>query len=523
MKKFVLVLVVLVLVYAVCALVFFEKETFTVSFETMGGVEIEDMVFEDDSIPDVTPVKEGYTFSDWYFDEAYTLLADELDNETTLYAKWEVNSYYITYVSNKPSDAWGSVVGNMAVSTYTYNVAGTVKTNEYTLAGWTFAGWNTSATGSGEYYEEGSNVYNLFSTSEANLNLYATWIASEYTITFEANCPAEAETAIVGTMNDIDCVYDVSIYLPTTTYVLDHWAFTGWNTAADGSGDSYSSSVSLRNLTDVDGGIATLYAMWTPVVYTVSYDKNTPETASNGIVGEMLNTAITYNTESVLAANAYELVGWTFLGWNTAADGSGLSYADGTVIALIIETNVADIELYAIWEANTYTVVYDVNTPEGYSSTGDMANSQFTYDTENLLDSNAFNVNGFIFIEWNTMADGSGTSYANGQDMGNAVTTAGGTLVLYAIWEDHGYTVVYDANTPSGAEVTGSMENSIFLYSTIDMLDTIGYTVDGWEFIGWSLSPDSQAIKYTNESPIYNLPDTLTDDTLTLYAVWVEL
>lgn len=53
---------------------------------------------------ELTPVKAGYTFSGWYTDKEFTkpwdMANDKVENDTTLYAKWQANKYTLTYETN---------------------------------------------------------------------------------------------------------------------------------------------------------------------------------------------------------------------------------------------------------------------------------------------------------------------------------------------------------------------------------------------------------------------------------------
>ena len=55
-----------------------------------------------------------------------------------------------------------------------------------------------------------------------------------------------------------------------------------------------------------------------------------------------------------LPANAFTRTGYTFTGWNTAADGSGVAYADKAEKV----TLTADLTLYAQWKLNEYTITW---------------------------------------------------------------------------------------------------------------------------------------------------------------------
>lgn len=75
---------------------------------------------------------------------------------------------------------------------------------------------------------------------------------------------------------------------------------------------------------------------------TVAFNKN-----NASATGTMADQSIVYNVPTDLKANAYELTGYHFTGWNTAANGSGTGYDDEEVVTLTANTT-----LYAQWEAN---------------------------------------------------------------------------------------------------------------------------------------------------------------------------
>ena len=84
----------------------------------------------------------------------------------------------------------------------------------------------------------------------------------------------------------------------------------------------------------------------------------------------------------------------------------------------------------AIWEPNTYTVTYNSNNGENSTVVQDM-----TYDTASTVEANTFTKAGNEFKEWNTEADGSGTSYTAGDTINNLTTENNGNVNLYAIWK----------------------------------------------------------------------------------------
>jgi len=134
------------------------------------------------------------------------------------------------------------------------------------------------------------------------------------------------------------------------TFTRDGYAFTGWNTEADGSGTVYADKETVKLSNNL-----TLYAQWKPAV-TVTFD-------ANGGEGTMDDQVIAEGAPTILTANTLTREGYTFKGWNTEADGSGTAYADKAEVTLD-----ADVTLYAQWEENQTEPI----TPEEPETTGDL-------------------------------------------------------------------------------------------------------------------------------------------------------
>ena len=96
----------------------------------------------------------------------------------------------------------------------------------------------------------------------------------------------------------------------------------------------------------------TVYALWTPNTYTITYN-------ANGGAGSMGNTVVNYGTNTTIRNNTFTKTGYTFAGWTTRTDGiddgynwTGWSgtwkYVDGQYG---ISNNT--LKLYAIWKDTT--------------------------------------------------------------------------------------------------------------------------------------------------------------------------
>ncbi|MDR2866532.1 MAG: InlB B-repeat-containing protein [Methanomassiliicoccaceae archaeon] len=256
------------------------------------------------------------------------------------------------------------------------------------------------------------------------------------------------------------------------------------------------------------------------MIYYVEYLPNEPSGASGTVSGTMDDSTHESDTSSALIMNLYELTGWSFTGWNTATDGSGDAYTNGQSVLDLTSTPGATITLYAIWQANTYTVVYDSNKPSAATGTisGTMANSVLTYDDPTgKLRISAFALTGWAFAGWATSAGGT-VDYDDEEVKPNIATT--GTVTIYAVWAKTPYTVSYDANKPSAASgtISGTMASTTLDYDDpAGELSTNAFTLIGWEFAGWNTASNGSGVAYADGAV---MPNIVTGGTITLYAQW---
>jgi len=207
-----------------------------------------------------------------------------------------------------------------------------------------FDGWNTRANGSGDKYLVGE-----FLQVDDDLTLYAMWkdssgLASLYGIVrFNANGGAGTVPAQqFGSAGDIITLPGKGGLSPPELGKT----FDGWNTRADGTGDSYGEG----DLFVVRAGTTNLHAVWVfpgavvpvmPIFRVVSFNANggvgTPPAAISG----QINSEITLPARGDLRSGAS---GYVFNGWDTQADGKGTRYAAGAKYKIT-----GNAVLYAHW------------------------------------------------------------------------------------------------------------------------------------------------------------------------------
>lgn len=212
-----------------------------------------------------TFTRTGYTFAGWatsaggavvYTDgQSYDFSAD-----ITLYAKWTPNNNTITFDANGGT----GTMSNQIIAT---GATASLSANTFTRAGYTFAGWATTAGGAVAYADGAS-----YTMGTGNVTLYAKWTANNYNVIFNANGGS-------GVMSNQSIASGSSAALSTNTFTRTGYTFSGWNTAIDGSGTSYANGATYTMGTND----ITLYAQWQVLpCLTETFDGGIPVTWTTG-------------------------------------------------------------------------------------------------------------------------------------------------------------------------------------------------------------------------------------------------
>lgn len=403
----------------------------------------------------------------------------------TVYALWAINPT-LTYNVNAPATT--KAPDAPASMTVPYNTAADDKSgwtvgDTGKITGYSFDGWYTSPTG-GDKYDWSTKLTN-------DVTMYAHWTANGYTVKYDAGGGK-------GTMGDQKFTFDVPQNLSPNAFTRDGYTFTGWKRAD--TGDSYTDGQQVSNLTSTPNGIVTMIAQWTPNPASINYDPNPPTGRTPGGQGTANWTGHTGDTQAI-GANGWTVDGYTFIGWNTSADGKGTAYAPGT-------TWIANgtLTLYAQWTPGQAGLTYD-----GNGATGGKTDPQpgKTDEKINVRD-NGFTRDGYMFVTWNTQAGCKGKAVNPGDEW-----TLQGSSTLYACWAGTAQTLAYHGNGATGGNT------AVQSGKTGDELTTNanGFTRDGYTFVRWDTAKDGSGTAYgegKNGVSQYTMKPAGND----LYAIW---
>jgi uncharacterized repeat protein (TIGR02543 family) len=438
--------------------------TYVLNDGTNDGANPASYTIETPTISLVAPTKLYHDFGGWYVDpnfsgSAVTTIPNGSSGDKTFYAKWTLTNYYVIFNANGGS-------GSMASQAIPYNTSANLTANTFTRTGYSFIGWNTLANGLGTLYPNQA----LFKIGSVNVSLFAQWQKNTYTLTFNKN---------LGTGDTVtqNLLYATSTPLTANTYTRIGYNFSGWATTSTGSVVYYD-----KDNYSIGAGPATLYAKWTPLTISITFDEEGGTTTSPETIYRDYNAA--YGTLPTTTKTGY-----TFAGWWSGDNGTGTQILSTTKVTA---TNWH--YLYAKWTPNTNTA-YKV---EHYQQ--DVSGSGYTLvETENKTGTTATQVTATAksYADFNynsTLSTVTGTIAANG------------SLVLKLYYDRKTYTVTFNSNGGSAVSSYTGVRHGATISAPADPTRS-GYVFNLW----YGDSALTQRFEFATQ--------TITANT-TIYAKW---
>ncbi len=391
----------------------------------------------------------------------------EITQDTVVTLECEKNMQYFTYdIDYDLAGGWF----NKSVPKSSY----TIKTPDFvigepTKTGYTFLGW----TGTGLDPVEMPKTFTVSQGSTGNRTYAANWSgANTYDLRFNPNggtCAMQKKSVEYGQTFGA---------LPVPIY--EHYDFQGWYTAATG-GDK----VTATTIMETEG--ATVYAHWTPVDYTLTFNANG---GSVSPTSKVVTYGQAYGSLPTPDRNYCE-----FVGWYTAAAGG-----DPVTSASIMAGNTT---IYAHWLGQEVTVTFDANGGS-VGTTSKVVNYAAAYGD---LPTPVYQH--YDFLGWYTAASG-GTKITSTSQVGQVI---GHTL--FAHWTGTTYKITYNANGGTGSVPEQSYSYGDALTINGPVGSEINMFKDGYVFDGWNTDPDGNGTDYTSGQKL-----SVTRTSFTLYAQW---
>lgn len=444
----------------------------------------------DYSIIGTIPHKEGFTFLGWALEPngSVTYTAGDyyrVDAPLTLYSVWEIEMIYIIYDMDGDYEIGQPLPPYLQRKQYGETIT-LYDQPPIETPGYDFLGWQLEKDSSNIDYPVGQ-VNKYSDDSKRYVILYPVLTAIMYEIRYHKNTDTGITPGVLYLPDNTVCGYHETYQIPVTRPVRDGYIFRGYsyvNTYSENGLIPAGSEILIEKSID-------LYCIWDPeqYIYTFQwYGKNN----LLAIYRESVKYGIEYTFPENLPTDIPE--GKLFNGWSIV-DGGEVMYQPGHKILPKY-----DCTFYASLSHMTYVVVYMANGGEYAPMT-----QQKLYGVDLTLSMEYPIREGYSFEGWAIIPNG---EVVYQKDI-EYVYRENNSLILYAVWKEKTFTVLYDANT-GYAEPTPQVKKEgipIQLTNQKPMKD-------GYRFIGWSTTRDSQIVAYS-PGDMYTL-----DMDITLYAIW---
>ncbi len=483
---------------------YWRVNTYTVTLDNDGGSGNTTVkATYDSAVPTVSiPTKDGYTFKGYYTEKNRggtqyirnngTGIGEwNIAQDTTLYAGWEINTYYITYETK------GGWINGSSSSTYTV-IDRVVLPKSVTKTEYEFKGWFDNE----EY--SGSAVAEIPEGSVGDKMFYAKWKSLWYKIRYNSNVTSidsEEKDHLAGT----------SLNLPTDLFENPGYRFEGWYRTSDCSGTSIVSPVDDLRVDEEE--VVDLYAKWIAIEYklllnsanesgvvvtnTLTYNEPANFPVNPIILGNIdSNKWENLNSNNWWGYGDYYVVGWTDKDNNVWTNGQ-------EILNLTNEAN-AEVTFNAIWN---YDIKFFANggaTADGITCvTQTVARGVST----NLL-ANTFTLHEYGFEKWTNSLGQAFFDEDNVSDIENNLKTINPTnqyaTSLYACWTGVTYTAQLQIGPPEiidnkiayfkwESNSSTNTSTNVNLVVGIEYDLTNGYKIisdDRYKHIGWEYTSD---------------------------------
>ena len=409
--------------------------------------------------PEVNPKREHYQFLGWSETNNGNVIADfgTMDsNHKIFYAQWHINSNTLAWNANG-----GELSGDYTTGLVEYGADVTAPVA--TRTGYAFNGWGT--------YAEAPHSVDVSTMPDANVEYFALWTPNTYNVVWMRNDGTN------DSYTTTEVAFGNTIEKPANPS-RDNYQFAGWAATADGE-----VLTEFGTMDDVNG--KTFFAQWMINSHTLAWNANGGELSGDYTTGLVeFGTTIT----TPVAART----GYTFKGWGATATATENDKVEITTMPD------ADVEYFAIWEANNYSIVWNMN--DGTNNV--FATTHANFDENIIVPAEDPEREQFTFVGWAATADGEAIAEFGKIDS---------DMAFFAVWEAienpaDKFAVLWKLNDGSATVFkTDSLAEGDAIVAPAE-----NPTREQFTFVGWSATAEGEAIAEFG---------TIASDTA-FYALW---
>lgn len=456
--------------------------------------------------PVTTVTRPGYTFGGWYYDQEfqkpYKSIDTIPDKNITMYAKWNANSYKISFNKNL-EEATGTMNDWTVFQDSTNNK---LPANAFKASGKEFVGWALEPNGEVVYADQEA-ITNIESNND--FVLYAKWDVKQLKAEFFATDSKTGRTVSFAKTDELD--YGSEIPVPAENPTLIGHEFKGWgkmeltndvqaNIAKEYFQSLGGGSYLKANVNDKENIAGKGFYEVKPVTMlfeTIDEDNNyfaifnrkqTNIKFVSGLDGSEINTSTGYFGTTIALPEKPAIPGYKASFWATDSD------CEEAFVGTTINFSSTDMTLYLKYVVGEYTLSYSLS---------DNTTNHTTFHYGDVLNIDPIAKDGYVFKTWNTSKDGNGASYKKGDALPD------NDLTLYPIYEIKTFNVIFKVDGVAMSEKLVEYNGKIEYPANP--------TKEGYNFDGWF-----EDTIFETPFSLEKMPDRdVEDNTFNVYAKFV--
>ncbi len=370
-----------------------------------------------------------------------------------------LNSYYnVSYNANGGT-------GSMSSQTMYHNSTYSLRSNTFTMDEYTFAGWNTNASGTGTNYSNGQSVSNLLWSNGGTFPLYAKWTRNTHSVTLNRGSGSGGSASVSS--------YYGATAMPSITKPTapTGYNFQGYYTGTNGTGTKYYNAdgtsahtfdFTNSTATKTKNTTLTLYAYYAPQQYTLILN-NQGGTGGN-------SAPLVYNQPYPTSVTVPTRTGYVFDGYYGIDNANVINlsdkYYDGTGAQIKAGnfTGSANVTVYAKWYNANVTLTVDLDGGTWTDWDGNLQSGEKAYTLLGNVQKAITNApvrSGYIFAGWTMEGNARLNDATKILTMDSTMSTTQ-TARLTALWNapENLVTVVADENASANQNALTEMYNN---------------------------------------------------------------
>jgi uncharacterized repeat protein (TIGR02543 family) len=351
-----------------------------------------------------------------------------------------------------------------------------------------FENWKQQGDLSDKLLKEGDELLNV----TTNIVLLAHWIPVQFDITYVLDGGGFATDANEPTAYNIE-----SPLIPLVNPAKLGYTFASW---------------APRNyIPNGSHGDKTFTASWTANEYTVKFHRNYDTDVYS-------TDTFFYDGTKPLKTTPPTRDGYTFVEWTTAADGTGLKFPYNHAVNTLTTTQGDTVELFAQWEANKYTVTFDLNGGTGVA----LPPLEVTFDdyppdlpAENLPARGGHDFMGFYY-------DVDNDYYAPITGKASRIWEIPNDATLFAKWVPYSFNINLYRNGGDGGATTATKEVGQVPAQITNLPTKPGHTFTGYADVSGVLVFDRDGVIIPNATGYTDSSSVWLDEDAKGIILWAQ-